>query len=183
MKNGTDPSHHHFIWDLTNSAHFGCVKDPRLAGLVPCVLRGHILWDTKLGRPLTGTELLRVHGFCLEPDVAKLDDGNAILSKLAGDTISVPPVGTILLLGLANICPPALWPKSSNFQTQCDHHIGPRWIGPSAWRGYDRSNDNLYKVAGLGHPSGPSTRRAKNAKKTTRSRKRKRELHAYISLD
>ena len=182
-RSGIDPSQHHFIWDLTNSAQFGCVKDPRLAGVVPCVLRGHILWDTKMGRPLKGTELLRVHGFCLEPAVSKLDDG--ILRKLAGDTISVPPIGCILMLALASICPHGNYADSSNpwpvhFN---DHHVGPRWIGPSAWRGYDRSIDNLFKVAGLT----PMIKKARSsrlkAKSCIASRRINRNLQARISLD
>ena len=51
-QNGVQPSDHHFVWDFTNSAKFSCVKDPRLAGVVPCALRGNCLWDTKMCRPL-----------------------------------------------------------------------------------------------------------------------------------
>ena len=49
-------------------------------------IRGHCLWNTALGRPLSGTELMRVHGFCVEPAVAQLQ--NSIIRQLAGDTIS-----------------------------------------------------------------------------------------------
>ena len=86
MKHGVQPRNHHFVWDLTNSAKFSCAKDPLLSGLVPCALRGHCLWNTALGRPLSGTELMRVHGFCVEPAVAQLQ--NSIIRQLAGDTIS-----------------------------------------------------------------------------------------------
>jgi hypothetical protein len=103
LRHGVDPGDHHFVWDLTNSATFGCVKDPRLAGVVPCALRGHCLWDTKIGRQLSGPELMRVHGFCLPLAVAQLP--NNIIRKLAGDTISVPVVGCILALALANTAP------------------------------------------------------------------------------
>ena len=77
------------MWDLTNSIKFACVKDPRAAGIVPCALRGHDLWDTKLGRLLTGAELMKVHGFDQVVDTV----GNPILKALAGDTISVAPIG------------------------------------------------------------------------------------------
>ena len=144
VRGGIQPREHHFVWDLTNSAKFNCTKDPRLSGVVPCALRGHCLWDTALGRPLSGTELMRVHGFCLEPAVAQLP--NSIISQLAGDTISVPPVGCILALALANTRPPlravASWDKLP------EHHVPACWVGPSAWRGFDRSRDNLMALAG-----------------------------------
>ena len=186
LRNGIDPGKYHFIRDLTNSAKFGCVKNPCLAGLVPCVLRGHILWDTKMGRQLTGAELLRVHGFCLQPPAAALDDG--ILRKLAGDTISVPPVGCILALALANI---NSLPRP--FVQMNDDHFGPRWIGPSAWRGYNRSIDNLFKVAGL-TPMPKRKSRCRTAcfslKRHNKSRMRKSRgrtacvsLKRHISLD
>ena len=103
VQHGIEPRDHHFVWDLTNSAKFSCVKSPHLSGIVPCALRGHILWDTRMGRQLSGTELMRVHGFCVEPAVAQLQNG--IIRQLAGDTISVPPVGCILTLALANTAP------------------------------------------------------------------------------
>mgnify|MGYP003333673834 CR=1 FL=1 len=178
VRRGIDPSRHHFIWDLTNSASFGCVKDPRLAGLVPCVLRGHILWDTKMGRPLTGSELLQVHGFCLEPAVYELDDN--ILRKLAGDTISVPPIGCILMLALASIDDHHVGPIN-------DHHVDPCWIGPSAWRGYDRSMDNLFKVAGLSPMLKARSSRLKAQRLQRRSSRSssglKRKLQTHISLE
>eukprot|EP00974_Lingulodinium_polyedra_P058442 5628243-Lingulodinium_polyedra.AAC.1 len=60
-RNGIPPEEHHFVWDLTNSVHFACAKDPKAAGTVPCVLRRHVYWDTALRRQMTGAELMRVH--------------------------------------------------------------------------------------------------------------------------
>ena len=142
-QHGIQPRDHHFVWDLTNSTKFSCTKNPHLAGVVPCALRGHCLWDTKMGRPLSGTELMRVHGFCLEPAVAQLQ--NSIVRSLAGDTISVPPIGCILALALANTAPSHLAPS------RClpEHHVAANWIGPSSWRGFDRSKDNVMHLAGF----------------------------------
>ena len=142
-RHGVQPGDHHLVWDLTNSAMFSCAKDPRLAGVVPCALRGHCLWDTKVGRPLSGTELMRVHGFCLEPAVAQLK--NSIMKKLAGDTISVAPIGCVLALALANTS--AVYVDNSELLS--DHHVAATWIGPSSWRGFDRSKDNLMHLAGV----------------------------------
>ena len=143
MRQGVDPGDHHFVWDLTNSATFGCVKDPRLAGVVPCALRGHCLWDTKIGRQISGPELMRVHGFCLLPAVAQLP--NNTIRNLAGDTISVPPVGCILALAFANTAPSHVQVA----EQQVEHHVPACWIGPSSWRGFDRTRDNLMALAGL----------------------------------
>ena len=177
---GTNPGEHHFIWDLTNSTKFACAKDPRLAGIVPCALRGHCLWDTKLGRPLSGTELLRVHGFCLVPAVANIDDH--IIRQLAGDTISVPPMACILTLALANTAP--------NAYQQNEEHHPTRWIGPSAWKGFERSRNNLMTLAGLAMKK----RKSSKAKRATFERCRahgrhrpghlgKRCLGIHISID
>ena len=136
VRRGVNPGDHHFVWDLTNSAKFSnCLKDPGLDGMVPCALRGHCLWDAKLGRQLSGTELLRVHGFCLEPAVAQLQ--GSITRQLAGDTISVPPVGCILALALANTAPPDV----AVDHPLPDQHLGPCWIGYNRWQGFDRSQD------------------------------------------
>lgn len=188
IRGGIYPGDHHFIWDLTNSAKFACAKDPRLAGIVPCALRGHCLWDTKLGRPLSGTELLRVHGFCLLPAVAELDDN--IIRQLAGDTISVPPMACILTLALANTAPHASIPGATlipDAYQQKEHHISARWIGPSAWRGFDRARDNLMSLAGL-----QPRRSAKKARSSRAKRAHgrqwpkhlvKRHLGSHISID
>ena len=143
VRHGIQPGEHHFVWDLTNSAKFSCTKDPRLSGVVPCALRGHCLWDTALGRPLSGAELLQVHGFCLGPAIAHLSD--RCLAQLAGDTISVPPVGCILALALANTASSAM--RVSNQLPE--HHVGSNWIGPSSWHGFDRSLENLMCLAGF----------------------------------
>eukprot|EP00959_Pyramimonas_sp_CCMP1952_P455837 9472197-Pyramimonas_sp.AAC.1 len=136
VRNGISPNDHHFVWDLTNSVKFfPCAKDRRSAGIVPCVLRGHVLWDTKMGRQLTGAELMRVHGFWMETDTELPE---ATLKSLAGDTISVAPVGCILAVALANTVP------GRSGQTR---DAGSVWIGPSARRGLDTSLDNLMKMA------------------------------------
>ena len=169
-RNGVDPGDYHFVWDLTNSAKFGCAKDPRLAGIVPCALCGHCLWNTALGRPLSGAELMRVHGFCLKPAAAQLE--NKILSKLAGDTISVPPIGCILALALANTAPPHDIVRVA--ETQVEHHVTPCWIGPSAWRGYSRTNDNLMELAGL---SVKKAGRSSKAKRLANAKRRPGKTH------
>ena len=137
VRNGISPSEHHFVWDLTNSVKFfGCAKDHRSAGIVPCALRGHTLWDTKLGRQLTGTELMRVQGFPPKSVIGTVPE--AVLKSLAGDTISVAPIGCILAVVLANTKP------GRGGEPQ---DAGSVWIGPSAQRGFDTSLDNLMDMA------------------------------------
>ena len=167
---GVQPGDHHFVWDLTNSAKFSAVKDPRLAYAVPCALRGHCLWNTALRRPLSGKELMRVHGFCLEPAAAQLSD--RITKQLAGDTISVPPVGAVLALALANTTPPDISAACVPDQ-QPDHHVPETWIGPSAFRGFDRSADNLFALAGMSAPRTSRSSRSKRLGRTSRSSRSK----------
>ena len=165
QRQNVNPGKHHFVWDLTNSATFGCVKDPRLAGVVPCALRRHCLWDSMLGRPLSGIELMRVHGFCLKPEAAQLDDN--VMKMLAGDTISIPPIGCVLALALANTVPPGC--QNARPILLDDHHLPATWVGPSSWRGFDHSDDNLYKLAGLGKRKKvqPSKRKCTKRKRMT----------------
>jgi site-specific DNA-cytosine methylase len=145
MQNGILPGEHHFVWDLTNSATFGsCAKDPRLAGVVPCALRGHCLWNTAQRRPISGPELMKVHGFFLEPKAMQMD--NRIIGALAGDTMSVPPVGCILGLALTYIAPSEHYLPTAALT---DHHVPDAWIGPSSWRGFDRKLDHLMPLAGI----------------------------------
>ena len=97
-----------------------------------------------MGRPLSGTELMRVHGFCLQPDVAQLQKG--IVKTLAGDTISVAPIGCVLALTLANTSPMNSVDPSEQLS---DHHVAATWIGPSSRRGFDRNKDKLMHLAGV----------------------------------
>jgi site-specific DNA-cytosine methylase len=177
LRHGVNPGDHHFVWDLTNSATFGCVKDPRLAGVVPCALRGHCLWDTKIGRQLSGPELMRVHGFCLPQHSAVAELPNNIIRKLAGDTISVPVVGCILALALANTAPAALL-AHANFIAE--HHVPSCWIGPSSWRGFDRTRDNLMALAGL---SDNKARTSRTKRLERASAKRHLGKNVVISLE
>ena len=179
MLHGIDPRKHHFVWDLTNSAKFSCAKDPRLAGIVPCALRGHCLWDTALGRPLTGVELMRVHGFCLEPCAEQL--GNNIISKLAGDTISVPPVGCILALALANTATAPSHVQKS--EQQAEHHVPARWVGNPSWHGFDRAKDNLMSLAGLSEVKRARTSRTKRLERGSPGQHLGRNVDNVISLD
>ena len=152
-----------------------CTKNIALAGICPCALRGHTLWNTALRRPLTGVELMRIHGFQMEAEVEAMN--NTIMSKLAGDTMSVAPVGAILGLALTRISPHLLGPEDGDRQSE--HHVGASWIGRSTWRGYDRSKDNLVVLAGLGKgflrpkecekpPKARSHQRPRNARKRQR---------------
>ena len=86
---------------------------------------------------------MRVHGFCLEPAVAQVK--NSIIKSLAGDTISVAPIGCVLALALANSSPVPV----DLVDQLSDHHLSATWIGPSSLRGFDRSKDNLMDLAGL----------------------------------
>ena len=136
LRNGISPNEHHFVWGLTNSVKlFGCAKDHRSAGVVPCALRGHTLWDTKLGRQLTGAELMRVHGFRPESVTGLVSE--AVYKSLAGDTISVAPVGCILAVALANTAPG---------QGGKPKDAGSVWIGPPSQRGRDTRLDNLMNM-------------------------------------
>ena len=61
---------------------------------------------------------------------------------LAGDTISIPPIGCVLALALANTVPPGC--QNAMPILLDDHHLPATWVGPSSWRGFDHSADNLY---------------------------------------
>ena len=135
-RNGVQPQEHMFVWDLSNSVCYPCRKDPKFAGVMPCVLREHVYWVTKLGRSLTGAELMRVHGF----DAIKEGFDDKILKQLAGDTISVAPIGCILALCLANTKPGVF--AAAGWKDHGDH-----WIGDSFRKGIDRRLDNLTKLS------------------------------------
>ena len=105
----------------------------------PCALRNHLYWDTKLGRPLTGLELMRVHGF----QNIKPVGGDSILGHLAGDTISIAPIGCILGIALANT---SMGDEMEDAGASTVH-LGPSWVGPTCLSGVDRSHDNLWHLA------------------------------------
>ena len=101
LRNNINPSDHHFLWDLSNSIKYSCLKDPKGSGVMPCPLRNHVIWDTLLKRPIGGHELLTVHGF---PSGVKAVTGvdNRVLTELAGDTMSIAAIGSILGVVVAN---------------------------------------------------------------------------------
>jgi hypothetical protein len=119
---------------------------------------------------------MRVHSFCLLPAVAQLP--NNTIRKLAGDTISVPVVGCILALALANTAQSHL-PLAHAVQ-QVDHHVPECWIGPSSWRGFDRTRDNLIALAGL---SDKKARTSRTKRLEIASAKRHLGKNVVISLD
>ena len=167
------------------SPKYGCSKDPRLSGLVPCALRGHCLWDTAIGRQLSGRELMSVHGFCLQPGAAQLQ--NKIITQLAGDTISVPTIGCMLALALANTAPSQRHVQVAT-HSQVDHHVPACWIGQSCWHGHNRTKDNLMELAGQSDKKkkkkAPTARMSSTKRRESqRAKKKNVPLDQVISLD
>ena len=150
-----NPHDHHFVWDLTNSVRYHFMKDPNGAGVVPCALRRHVYWCTKLGRALTGQELMRVHGFPRGVGIGNFKQ-DAILRSLAGDTISVAPVGAILSVALASTS--IALPGQLLSTSLPELHMPAVWIGPALVRGMDHSCDNLWDLAGQPRPIGKRQR-------------------------
>ena len=84
--------------------------------------------------------MLRVLEKGLESPVKGPQISNKRILELAGDTISVPPVGCILGLALAYIAPSE---EMLPDEALTDHHVPDAWIGLSSWRGFDRKLDHL----------------------------------------
>ena len=78
------------------------------------------------------------------------------LGQLAGDTISIAPIGCILGIALANTCMVDEMEDASALSTV---HLGPSWIGSKCLSGVDRSHDDLWDLA----TDGPS-RKSKRAR-------------------
>ncbi|CAK0795039.1 unnamed protein product [Prorocentrum cordatum] len=89
-----------FIWDLTVSMAYPQDKDLSKAGRMPCVLRHHDYWLSTKRRLVCGAELLSLQGFAHNVCLGGLT--NAELSDLAGNTMGVPVVGSLLACLLAN---------------------------------------------------------------------------------
>jgi hypothetical protein len=103
-----DPSTLALVWDCTRNAHGAYRKNAKATGVAPCLLTTHTYFNTLLGRPHVGLEHLLLQGFqkcvrttvCIEtPDLHKhgsLTDDD--LKFIAGNTISVPVIGTVMAI-------------------------------------------------------------------------------------
>jgi hypothetical protein len=103
-----DPSTLALVWDCTRNAHGAYRKHAKATGVAPCLLTTHTYFNTLLGRPHVGLEHLLLQGFqkcvrttvCIEtPDLHKhgsLTDDD--LKFIAGNTISVPVIGTVMAI-------------------------------------------------------------------------------------
>ena len=99
-----------------------------------CVAEPQVLGYKVGGRPLTGREVMRVHGFS---DIKQgMDDKT--LRHLAGDTISIPCIGLILALALANTEPGC-------GGAECN--VGATSVGRGRRFREDNGADNLWKLA------------------------------------
>ena len=126
-----------------------------------------------------------VHGFCLQPGAAQLQ--NKIITQLAGDTISVPTIGCILPLALANTAPSQHHVQVAT-HWQVDHHVPACWIGQSCWHGHNRTKDNLMELAGQSDKKkkkqAPTARMSSTKRRESqRAKKKNVPLDQVISLD
>ena len=86
-----------FFWDLTNNVEYHRHKHTGNQGYLPCLLREHLFFSPRHGRPVLGLEKMWAQGF----DDVVMGDGplqidDKVLGKLAGDTMSVPIMGLLL---------------------------------------------------------------------------------------
>jgi hypothetical protein len=100
-----------FHWDLTNNVWMGRHKHKSTEGLLPCITKGHRLWNVKKMRPWLGKELLRAQGFpkdvkttfneddqhvpapikdAISQRLGRKDITDMECMKLAGNTMTVP---------------------------------------------------------------------------------------------
>ena len=89
---GNDPSEHSFNWDLSQNITYTFHKHPSAACFYGTILRSHIYWNTRLGRPRIAFEHLLAQGF---PSWINIGHGTedalseTELRGIAGDTINV----------------------------------------------------------------------------------------------
>lgn len=107
------------IWDLTHNVTFAAWKEEQYEEKLPCLLRKHRYYHCGQQRLILGCELLRGQGFpksiktsgrvvaARDPDFSDPDHNtvcdvpDAQLNSIAGNTISVPVVGSIMACMMA----------------------------------------------------------------------------------
>ena len=105
---GTDLTRADLVIDVTNNVTMAACKHLGRSGTMPCLLRTHQYVHTQRARPICGTERMRMQGFSRH---LILSDGGGPggvspgqvqqisqrdLCALAGDTMSVPVMGSLL---------------------------------------------------------------------------------------
>ena len=99
---GTKLEERDMVIDVTNNATMASCKHLGRSGTMPCLLRTHQYIHTKKARPICGTERMRVQGFCRRLILSGTDGKGEFLRvsqrdlcALAGDTMSVPVMGSL----------------------------------------------------------------------------------------
>ncbi|CAK0899786.1 unnamed protein product [Prorocentrum cordatum] len=161
-------------WDLQNSLSWPRKKDASNAGAMDCMMRRHIHWNTKVGRPLSGLEQLIIQGFPANIRISEFPSGPARpvgihdeaslpkaevdsaleglsdsdLRSLSGDTQSVPVLAAILIMAMSNS---RIKDRGVVAMADTDVLQSPlevEWVGPKR---FARSSpaDDVFKWAGL----------------------------------
>ena len=91
------------VVDVSNNVSMASCKHIGHSGSMPCLLRTHQYVHTMRGRPICGTERMRVQGYSRDLALRGKDsEGKPVqvsqrsLCALAGDTMSVPVMGSLL---------------------------------------------------------------------------------------
>ena len=100
---GTALEDYDMVVDVTNNVSMASCKHIGHSGSMPCLLRTHQYVHTMRGRPICGTERMRLQGYSRDLVLRGKDsEGNPVqvsqrsLCALAGDTMSVPVMGSLL---------------------------------------------------------------------------------------
>ena len=100
---GTDLTKEDMVIDVSNNVTMAAGKHLGRSGSMPCLLRSHQYVHTQRARPICGTERMRVQGFSRRLMLSDTDAAGHVqkisqrdLCALAGDTMSVPVMGSLL---------------------------------------------------------------------------------------
>jgi len=103
----SDPDSDRDIGSDGNSSHI-LRKGHSHMSFLPCLLKTHTYWITHRQRLLIGAEKLAAQGFppyietaYVDPDGSQHEISDAQLSSIAGNTISIPVIGSMMFLALA----------------------------------------------------------------------------------
>ena len=148
-----EPTHYAYIWNLTNNIYFANPKDASMVGLTGCFLTHHKHMLVNKGRPITGLEQLFAQGY---PEDIKLGLDHQCetpmadheLKHLAGDTMTVPVMGGLLLVALTHIRfleegVKVSVKKARQVKSEMFDPVKPCWVGPSKWLEKSTRADNL----------------------------------------
>ena len=149
---GTDMTKHDMVIDVTNNVTLAACKHVARSGSMPCLLRTHVYVHTKRARPICGTERMRLQGFSRDLVLSGLDSEGKILQvtqrdlcSLAGDTMSVPVMGSLLTVVFACCLFEVPSAEVTVEEAELGVPVGGVWVGreTSGKRGVSTEVDTL----------------------------------------